>query len=231
MSVNYMLTENGATMSLELKGDVDAPLSDYEETIDEIKIELSKSKCKKLQTFVKVDRNAELEFFLGNDFYIDDVMLMMELNLSEELPKVNAEQDCDFYVYDIRKQGLKKYMKALEKGFGETAPSEKQILDLLSQEGARIYVADINGKIASSVMVWNLGDGKVATENIFTVPKYRENRISKALLAYVLSEMTREGKCMARLSVSGGIGEPYRYYLDFGYEISESYYKLLYWDE
>lgn len=231
MSVKYKLTENGTTMSLELMGDLGASFDDYVETIDEVRDKLANSQCKTLQTFVKSDHKSELEFFLGNDFYIDEVMLMMEYDLSESIPVADAETACQFLLYDVNERGLKEYMQVLKKGFGTVAPSEKQILDLLSQNEARIYTAEISGKIVSSVMVWNLDGDKVATENIVTLPKYRGMHVSKALLAYVLSEMTREGKRVARLSVSGGIGEAYRYYLDFGYQLKESYYKLMYWDE
>ncbi|MCR5277848.1 MAG: GNAT family N-acetyltransferase [Lachnospiraceae bacterium] len=177
-----------------------------------------------LQTFTNVMHRDELEFFLQRGFYINNVMLFMELDITElsedETDLVNVE------IYDVSK-GFEEYLEANELGFGEQDPPN-QIEEELSFPNAAIYVVREEGRIVSSVTVWDVDDDVLATENIFTIPEYRGRKLAWNLLKHILLTKRVKGYNKARLSVFGDDFEALSMYYKMGFTLTKEKYELRY---
>ena len=194
-----------------------------------------------LRTFVDVSHVSALDFFLRNGFYINNTMLFMKRDLSDFLTglsntdkdrlkgpiltDLDIEEEVKVEEYRIN-SGLSEYLSANAEGFGEQDP-ENMIRDELAKPNSKIFVARLNGKIVSSVTVWQLDNGTFATENIFTVPKFRNRHIARELLKKTLLYLSEIGKT-ARLSVFGDDFEAIGLYYSLGFELKEEKYELRY---
>ena len=134
-------------------------------------------------------------------------------------------------LYDVDKCGLDEYLKANKAGFTGGAPggatqdagmpggatSESTIREELSYKNSAIYVLRIDGKIVSSVTVWDHDDETVCTENIFTVPEYRNRHFATHVLKTALSDAMSRGMVKARLTVYTGNDIAVLMYQKLGY--------------
>ncbi len=195
-----------------------------------------------LQTFTNVMYRDELEFFLRNGFFINNVMLFMELDavqFTETFTElVNSafrdgtytlkgfDEPAGLELYDTQ-AGLEEYLEANALGFGEPDPVN-QLREELSYDNAAIYLARHSGRIVSSVTVWDLGEDCIATENIFTIPGYRELGLAKNLLTHVISTKTVNGTKKIRLTVFGDNPEAISMYCGMGFKIVSEKYELRY---
>ena len=228
MSVEYKLTQVNDVYRLELSGNETATYDEYVAVVSEAKEKLSGNEEMELQTFVNVSHEAELEFFLSQGFYVKNTMLMMEKDLNETVDQVSSDMPAKLGKYDVSAEGLAKYLKANKMGFDGIQDPEDQIIYQIGQPDGAIYTAEQNGKILSSVTVWRIQEGLYATENIFTVPKYRGRHLSLSLLSFVLNEIKKLGAKKARLSVYGDDVPAILFYLKMGYHITDSNYELRY---
>jgi len=230
MNEFYKLIRYDDILNLELKG---ADLEDFEQGLtgafEEYRELLSRGEDVRLQTFVATEHLAELEYFLLHGFYISNTMLVMERDLREPVDKEDADIPVEISEYEVEKNGLKEYLKANGLGFGKSDP-EAMIREQLSLPESRIYVATRDGKIVSSVTVWKSdGDeGTYCTENVFTIPKYREKHIALHLMTDILNKLYESGACKARLTVYGDDAAAIAMYLGMGFTVSSAKYELLY---
>ncbi len=195
-----------------------------------------------LQTFVDVTHRDELDFFLRNGFFVHNIMLFMEADLERAGAVLRNRDEIDasgkiltgsdikdtviFEEYD-HSADLSEYLEANALGFGEQDP-EEMIREELSNPKAKIYVTRIKGKIASSVTVWETEPGIYSTENIFTVPEFREKHLASAMLKRTLMTLLVNGAKKVRLSVFGDDLEALGLYYGLGYELKAEKYELIF---
>ena len=165
------------------------------------------------KTFIDSTDIEKLNEFYKEGFYAADTMLIMEADI-KVTEKVN--EPGGFEIYNT--EDLKEYLKANGQGFGVPDP-EDQVREQLLNPHSRIYVLRVKGSIASSVTVWDIDESTVATENIFTVPRYRERGYAQSLLGAALQRALKEGKTKARLTVYAGDIAAIKMYYKFGFEI------------
>lgn len=228
MNEFYKLIKYDDVLNLELKG---ADLQDFEEGLtgafEEYQAFLSAGEDVRLQTFVSTEHLAELEYFLIHGFYISNTMLVMEKELTERVNNVEADLSIDIREYDVKAKGLEEYLKANGRGFGKQDP-EAMILEQLSLPDSHIFVALVKGKIASSVTTWRAEDGAYCTENIFTLPKFREKHIALKLMTDTLNRFYDAGVSRVRLTVYGDDSAAINMYLGLGFSVAGAKYELMY---
>lgn len=162
--------------------------------------------------------------FLQNGLYISNTMLVMEHDLTR-LCEVEDEDKVSLYdTWD-----LTEYLTANGLGFGTSDPEEK-VLEQLSNPNSNIYVLRVDGQVASSVTVWDYDEDTVATENIFTVPQFRENHYAWNLLNKVLWDIKARKKKKARLTVYGDDTVAIAMYLKMGYRLTGVLQEFMYDD-
>lgn len=229
MSAEYKLTEVNDVLRLEIIGNEDSAPEDFDNALNQAKTVLDEYEDKELQTFVNVRHEAELEFFISRGFYVANTMLIMEKDLEEDIDYISSDVDVDINLVDINnKEEIHRYLRANKLGFDGVQDPEEQIIYQISQPNGAIYVAEIEGEIVSSVMVWDIDNKTAATENVFTVPQYRDKHIAGCLMTFVLSELKKRNISVARLSVYGDDMPAHRLYMNLGYHITDSNYELRY---
>jgi ribosomal protein S18 acetylase RimI-like enzyme len=67
--------------------------------------------------------------------------------------------------------------------------------------------------------IWNIGDGRGATENIFTIPSYRRKNIAKEVIVTGLEELKKSGQTIGTLSMAGNNDKAMRLYQKLGYKL------------
>lgn len=166
------------------------------------------------RTFNEGRSLEELNDYYTNGFFISATMLIMELDsIGQNLGKYDSVS-----IYDT--SDLTEYMKANAKGFGVPDPIDR-IEEELSYNSSGIYVLREKGKIVSSVTVWNHDEETVATENVFTVPKYRGHNYAFRVFSHALSEAYDRGMRRARLTVYSTDVPAIKMYLKFGFRITK----------
>lgn len=228
MSVEYKLTKVNEGLRLEISGNDTATYEEYVAVVSEAKERIKDTPEAELQTFVNVRHETELEFFVSQGFFIVNTMLMMEKDLEEPVDQMSSKIPAEFKEYDFKAEGLKRYLKANKAGFDGIQDPEEQIIDQISQPHGTIHIAEKKGDILASVTTWDMGDGVFATENVFTVPKAREQGLAAALLTRVLELLKNKGAKRARLSVYGDDLPALLLYIKLGYHILDSNYELRY---
>ncbi len=192
-----------------------------------------------LRTFVDTRHVTALDFFLRNGFFISNTMLFMERDLGDFmtglsntdkdrlkgpiLTDLDIEEEVIYEEYRVN-TGLSEYLSANAEGFGGQDP-ENMIRDELNNPKSKIFVARLGGKIVSSVTVWEIEKGVFATENVFTIPKYRNRHIAREVIKKTLLYLSDIGKT-ARLSVFGDDFEAIGLYYSLGFELKEEKYEL-----
>lgn len=168
------------------------------------------------KTFIDTKDTEKINAFYKAGFYASNIMYIMEKE-QEPLRKTKDLEDFNVSVYDTG--DLTEYLKANGRGFGTPDPIEKIEGDL-EKPMSRIYVYRKNGKIVSSVTVWDEPDGALATENIFTDPKHRGKGYATAVLLTALNDAYKRGVMKARLTVYYTDIEAITMYYKFGYKIT-----------
>ena len=114
---------------------------------------------------------------------------------------------------------LKAYLEANYLGFDNIQDSEGELRFRLGDERTKIFVAQDNEKVVSSVTVWHINDDRAATENIFTIPEYRRRKIGIATVAKSLSYLREKGYKMATLTCLGDNVNAIALYNRIGYKV------------
>lgn len=168
------------------------------------------------KTFIDIKDTEKINAFYQAGFFASNIMYIMEKE-QEPLLKTNDLDNPFVSLYDT--SDLTEYLKANGRGFGTPDPVEKIMGDIEKPE-SRVYVYRKNGKIVSSVTVWDEPDGYLATENIFTDPKYRGKGYGTAVLLTALNDAYKRGVMKARLTVYYTDIEAITMYYKFGYKIA-----------
>ena len=168
------------------------------------------------KTFIDTRDIEKINEFYRGGFYGSVTMYIME-KVQEPLRETKDLKNPNVSLYDT--ENLYEYMVANGKGFGTPDPVEK-ILDDLEKPNSRIYVFRVKGKIVSSVTVWDEGEDAIATENIFTLPKFRGKGYATAVLQEALNDAYKRGRMKALLTVYASDVEAVRMYYKFGYKIT-----------
>lgn len=163
---------------------------------------------------------------LDAGLFITNTMLVMEMPINTRVADSVLDESMDdkpISTYDSR--DLKEYLKANGKGFGTPDPIET-IEEELTFKNAAIYVWREKGKIVSSITTWDIDEETIATENIFTIPKYRHHHIASTMLQYVLDKAGERGMKKARLTVYGDDAAALSMYYNFGFTVTKTLHEF-----
>lgn len=106
-------------------------------------------------------------------------------------------------------------------------PDKKTIMRCWCEDSSLEEMEDDN-KVVSSVTVWGIGDGRSATENIFTIPDYRHKNIARETIAASLRYLKELGETQATLSVVGENIPALSLYLGVGYHLFYNLFEMHY---
>ena len=90
------------------------------------------------------------------------------------------------------------------------------------------YVARCGNEVIGSVSIWEMGEERGATENIFVVPTFRRKNVARALIETAFDALRERGRSVATLSVMGTNLPALKLYLDMGYKLSFNLVEMVY---
>ncbi len=153
--------------------------------------------------------------FTGNN-----IIWIMGFDLENSaIPKAETADNISLNMLDCTDDGIKEYLSANYLGFDNVQDAEGELRFRLGDERTKILVAKDSETIVSSVTVWHISDERAATENIFTVPKYRRMGIGMATVATALQYLKDCGYKMASLTCVGDNAGAIALYRQIGYKV------------
>lgn len=135
------------------------------------------------------------------------------------IPEAETPENITIDMLDCSDDNLKSYLEANYLGFYNVQDAERELRFRLGDERTGIFTAQEHEKIVSSVTVWHISDERAATENIFTIPKYRRKRIGLATVAKSLSYLRDKGYKTATLTCAGDNLNAIALYNRIGYKV------------
>lgn len=169
------------------------------------------------------EETEEMQALLKKGFAIWRAIPVLKYDLSQEILHYKIPENIHIAKYCFDERSMDKYLKA-DFSASTELDSEADLWFQTGNPGFACYTAVCDGEIAGAVSVWDISDGRGATENIFVVPEYRRKNIARELIATALEDLKERNRTMATLSVIGTNGKAIMLYLSCGYTL---YYNLI----
>ncbi|MGN0339077.1 MAG: GNAT family N-acetyltransferase [Lachnospira sp.] len=136
------------------------------------------------------------------------------------IPEVKLPENIFVNIPECTDDILKAYLEANFLGFDNVQDAEGELRFRLRDKRTKIITAQDCEKIVSSVTVWHISDERAATENIFTIPEYRRNKIGLATVAKSLLYLKENGYKIATLTCVGDNVNAIAFYNRIGYKVT-----------
>lgn len=161
----------------------------------------------------------EIQTMLDQGFIIEDTMLVLAFDLNQEVPSFRVPDEVKIGIHDFESDGMKQYLKANALGYDNVQDSEGELRFRLQGEKTKVFTAMVGEEVVASTTVWELGNGRSASENVFTIPQYQRKKIGAETLCTALRYLQKEGEKEANLTVYGGNYPALQMYLKIGYKL------------
>jgi ribosomal protein S18 acetylase RimI-like enzyme len=165
------------------------------------------------------DDISEIQFLLTKGFAMSSVTPVLKYDLTKEIKHYEIPENITIEQYPINGNTVDKFIEATAAANNGIADSKGELLFRSGGQGFKVFTASDNGKIVSSVTLWDIGQGRGATENIFTIPDYRRKNIAREIIAKGLQSLKDDGQKIATLSMDGKNLSAMKLYLSIGYEL------------
>ncbi|WP_167955574.1 GNAT family N-acetyltransferase [Anaerosporobacter faecicola] len=162
---------------------------------------------------------ADMSFLLKNGLYAHCVTPVLAFDLTKDIPNYSIPSSIEIGIHSFEGNGMKQYLQANEMGFDQVQDSEQELWFRLGGETTKVFTAKDGEQVISSTTVWGMGEGRSATENIFTIPAYRHKNIARATLSTALQYLKENGEKQASLTVLGTNRPALAMYYSMGYEL------------
>lgn len=165
-----------------------------------------------------------IQFMLEQGFTVEDSMMVLAFDLNQEVPSFRVPDEVKIGIYNFDGDGMKKYLIANALGYDNVQDSEGELRFRLQGEKTKVFTAIVGEEVVASTTVWELGNGRSASENVFTIPQYQRKKIGAETLCTALRYLQKEGEKEASLTVYGSNYPALQMYLKIGYKLQ--YYLL-----
>lgn len=135
------------------------------------------------------------------------------------IPYVEEQEGVVFEVMERTEEGVKEYLVANELGYDNIQDAEAELWFRLGDERTEVLLTRRHDEIVSSATIWHITDERAATENIFTIPKYRQKKIGTYMLVKTLIRLKEKGYKQATLSCVGDNARAIALYNRIGYKV------------
>lgn len=181
-----------------------------------------------LRTWCEDTEHADMQLLLEEEFSAYGLTLVLSYDLEKEIKVYSAPDSIQIGLHSFDGEGMKDYMKANELGFDNVRDSENELWFRLGGDSTKVFTAKDQDTVVASTTVWEIGDGRSAIENIFTIPEYRHRNIAKATITTALQYLKSQGQKEATLTVLGTNLPAIKLYLSMGYQLKYTMYEMHY---
>lgn len=165
-----------------------------------------------IKCWVPEEEHGRIELFLRNGFYLGrgTPVLVRQLEDVEPLDpgkpqRLNIQTENGNETLEIKALTMEdQFLEEYEKANGNAFVIPDSIGDLafkMNGPDVKVFAVMKGKEIIASVMIWDCGEKRAATENIFCIDQYRRKGITSALIEYVCAYLKSEGYEEASLSV------------------------------
>ena len=124
-------------------------------------------------------------------------------------------------------EGFTAYLRA-DLEASDVPDSEAEMRFRSGNPSFRCFVALHGEEVVGSASVWDMGEERGATENIFVVPAFRKKGLATALITAAWNELRSRGKKVATLSVAGTNLPALALYQRLGYKLVFNLVEIVY---
>lgn len=162
----------------------------------------------------------EQQKLLEMGFSGNNIVWIMKVEL-DQVNNDNVEmlKEVTFEILENNDESIKEYLASNCLGFNNVQDAEGELRFRLGDKRTKILVTRCGGKIVSSVTVWHISDERAATENIFTIPEYRHQKMSSFTILKTLEYLKNEGYKIATLTCVGDNTNAIALYNKMGYKV------------
>lgn len=193
-------------------------LKKAKERFDAIVRTTGKKNCKLVLWFDEGEI-LEIQTFLHEDFLLGEICPVLKYDLTKEIKQRQLPEGYTIEKLEINDENVSKYLNATALANEGCPDSEGELRFRSFDQSFEIYVLKVGETIVSSMTLWNIGEERSATENIFTIPEYQKQGLAKQIIGYGLQVLKDRGKKIATLSMRGTNRRAMRLYQSLGYEL------------
>ena len=127
----------------------------------------------------------------------------------------------------LNDEGFAAYLRAVLEA-SDVPDSEAEMRFRSGNPSFRCFVAIHGKEVVGSASVWDMGEERGATENIFVLPAFRKKGLATALIETAWNELRSRGKKVATLSVMGTNLPALALYQRIGYKLVFNLVEIVY---
>lgn len=166
-----------------------------------------------------VNEIEETQILLHQGFHIGAPIPVLSYDLTNDIVHYEIPEDITITQLGRSDQDIENYLEATKLANEGVADSKGELLFRSGDESFKVFVARNGNEIVAGMSIWNIGDGRCATENIFTIPSYRRKNIAKEVIVTGLEELKKSGQTIGTLSMLGNNDKAMRLYQKLGYKL------------
>ncbi|HKM04455.1 MAG TPA: GNAT family N-acetyltransferase [Lachnospiraceae bacterium] len=165
------------------------------------------------------DQIDNIQFLLEKGFQMNHVWPVLKYDLSKKIRHYEIPINIKIKKYPICENNTESYQIATAIANNGIQDNTGKLCFQTEGESFRVYAAMDGKKVVGAVTIWDMAEGRSATENIFIDPEYRGKSIAKEVVATGLEFLKEAGQKIATLSMSGTNLKAMKVYLSMGYEL------------
>ena len=166
----------------------------------------------------------ETQELLRNGFCYGAVIPVLAYDLTKDITHYEMPEGVSIEKVGRDDDSITDYIRSTGIANQGVTDSKAEYLFRSFDESFASYRAMYNGDTVGGISIWNIGEERGATENIFTIPEFRRKNIARELIATGFEDLKKRGLKLATLSLDGGNVNAMKLYQSIGYEL---FYYLL----
>lgn len=168
-----------------------------------------------------------MERLMERGFALSAAIPVMGFDLTGEIRRCEPPEGLSIERLEFDRAGMDAYLKADASANAEP-DSEADCWFRTGDPSFACFAAKSGGQVVGAVSIWEIGEGRGATENIFVVPQYRRKNVARALISTAFETLKDRGMKLATLSLRGENLPAMRLYLSCGYTLRGCLIELRY---
>lgn len=181
--------------------------------------EESPEKRMSIINFSEANDLQEVQQFLHHGFCFGDLIPVLKYDLTSEIKHYEVPSGIVIKPLELTKENVEAYIEATGAANEGIADSIAEFWFRSGDANFKTFAAYDRKQIVGGISIWNMGEERGATENIFTLPEYRRKNIASQLIATAFKELKERGLKYATLSMLGSNAKAMKLYQKVGYEL------------
>lgn len=170
-------------------------------------------------SFSEADDLQEVQQFLHHGFCFEEVIPVLKYDLTKEVKHHEMPNGIVIKPLEFTKENVEAYIQATGIANDGIADSTAEMWFRSGDESFKTFAAYDGNQIVGGISIWNIGEDRGVTENIFTIPKYRRKNIASELISTSFEELKARNLKCATLSMHGSNAKAMKLYQKIGYEL------------